>query len=124
MQGVSLGPLRACERHLWVAKHIWLECASLPASIEPNSAAMEAPLSAQDVPSVLSCLASALSQSPDVQKQAESALASLEHRPGFCSCLAVGSHSYSSSSSATTTTGGGSSCCMRAHPQACMCVCV
>ncbi|KAL6745489.1 armadillo-type protein, partial [Haematococcus lacustris] len=45
-------------------------------------------LSGGDVPGVLQCLQGALSSSPEVQKQAETVLVSLERRPGFCSCLA------------------------------------
>ena len=46
-------------------------------------------LTAAEVPSLLELLSSALSQTPEVQKHAEGVLASLEHRQGFCSCLAV-----------------------------------
>ena len=47
-------------------------------------------LSAADVPNVLQCLQGALNPDVGVQKQAEAVLASLEQRPGFCSCLGVG----------------------------------
>lgn len=46
-------------------------------------------LEASDLPSVLQLLNGALSQAPLVQKHAEGVLATLETRPGFCSCLAV-----------------------------------
>lgn len=50
---------------------------------------MEAPLTPNDIAHILGALQGALNQNTDVQKQAEAYLASLEQRPGFCSCLAV-----------------------------------
>ena len=47
------------------------------------------PLSSGDVPGVLALLNGALSMAPAQQKQAESTLAALEQRQGFCSCLVV-----------------------------------
>jgi hypothetical protein len=47
-------------------------------------------LSEHDLPQLLQLLQTALSTDSLVQKQAESMLASLEGRVGFCSCLAVG----------------------------------
>lgn len=47
-------------------------------------------LSENDLPQLLQLLQTALSTDTTVQKQAESMLASLEGRVGFCSCLAVG----------------------------------
>jgi hypothetical protein len=46
-------------------------------------------LSENDIPQLLQLLQAALSTDRAVQKQAESMLASLELRVGFCSCLAV-----------------------------------
>eukprot|EP00798_Chlamydomonas_sp_ICE-L_P013626 gene13627-19504_t len=48
---------------------------------------MGAPLSAQDMHSILSCLKGALDQNPEVQKQSEAFLSSIESRPGFSSAL-------------------------------------
>jgi hypothetical protein len=61
------------------------------ASSEKSSAAMDLgpPLGEGDLPGVIDLLKHSLSHHPDVQKQAERGLASLEQRPGFCSCMAV-----------------------------------
>ena len=55
----------------------------------PDRSKMEPPLSSGDVPGVLALLNGALSMAPAQQKQAESTLAALEQRQGFCSCLVV-----------------------------------
>ncbi|EFJ44088.1 hypothetical protein VOLCADRAFT_95713 [Volvox carteri f. nagariensis] len=49
---------------------------------------MSQPLSQQDYNSLLSCLLNALNPNPEVQKQAEAYLQSLDSRPGFSSALA------------------------------------
>ncbi|GLC33673.1 hypothetical protein PLESTB_000102300 [Pleodorina starrii] len=49
---------------------------------------MSQPLSQQDYNSLLSCLLNALNQNPEVQKQAEAYIQSLDSRPGFSSALA------------------------------------
>ncbi|KAG2485576.1 hypothetical protein HYH03_015738 [Edaphochlamys debaryana] len=49
---------------------------------------MAQPLSQQDYASLLACLQNALNQNPEVQKQAEAYIQSLDSRPGFSSALA------------------------------------
>ena len=52
------------------------------------AAAVVAPLGPSDVGAVLQALQAALQQDPAARRPAEQALAALETRPGFCSCLA------------------------------------
>ncbi|GFR48983.1 hypothetical protein Agub_g11001, partial [Astrephomene gubernaculifera] len=49
---------------------------------------MAQPLTQQDYNNLLSCLLNALNQNPEVQKQAEAYIQSLDSRPGFSSALA------------------------------------
>ena len=55
---------------------------------------MEPPLSSGDIPGVLALLNGAISNVSAQQKQAESVLAALEQRQGFCSCLVVRRHRH------------------------------
>ncbi|PHT72597.1 hypothetical protein T459_23382 [Capsicum annuum] len=48
-------------------------------------------LSASDLPAMYSLLTDSLSRELSVRKPAETALAQSENRPGFCSCLMIGS---------------------------------
>ena len=55
----------------------------------PKLLEMSQPLTQQDFASLLSCLQNALNQNPEVQKQAEAYIQSLDSRAGFSSALAV-----------------------------------
>lgn len=50
----------------------------------------EAPLGPADLDRLLQCLRNAMSPDANLRSSAEAALQSLEGRPGYCSCLAVG----------------------------------
>ncbi len=54
-----------------------------------QQAQQQQPLSQQDFQNLLACLQNALNANPEVQKQAEAFLSSLDSRPGFSSALAV-----------------------------------
>lgn len=54
----------------------------------PGGASLQ-PLTPEECNNLLSCLQGALSANPELQKQAEAFITSLELRPGFISALAV-----------------------------------
>jgi hypothetical protein len=61
------------------------------AAVVQPSAAAPPQLTQHDLPQLLQLLQAALNSDSTQQKAAEGLLASLETRPGFCSCLTVSS---------------------------------